>query len=347
MVRDKAYITIILILIILLAFSLIRINTLESENSVLDRRVRSLESRIASNATGYQRLEYNYTVLRSLYSSLTEKYRVLTAEYSRLNKSYAEAARELRDARLSLSRALRILSQLTVTLDKASEKTIEATMIPQAFRRVLNYLEVYRVRSTVESIIRDKDNFWMSIEDIYYYITEHIVYVKDTDHLIILVNHTNIDGSRVAYKVDYYWIRNYVQTPYETLTMGQGDCDDQAVLAYAMIKYYMVNMRLHDQPLYFAKFIMADGSAHTTVILPIGNGNITIIDPAGHYLTIYITLMNSRPAIDELESYSYYWEDHGGISLVYLYTINITDGSYSLVASGSIYSVGEYLETHG
>jgi hypothetical protein len=33
-------------------------------------------------------------------------------------------------------------------------------------------------------------------------------------------------------------IANYVQTPEWTLTQKQGDCDDQAALEYAMLRYY-------------------------------------------------------------------------------------------------------------
>ncbi|MEM4924767.1 MAG: hypothetical protein QXE70_10425, partial [Ignisphaera sp.] len=119
---------------------------------------------------------------------------------------------------------------------------------------------------------------------------------------------------------------------------------DQAVLAYAMIKYYFIFVHGKEYDLLIAGIEMGDGSRHLAVFLPVQGGKLTIIDPAGSYLTS--TLLGSithRPAYEELMRYSSHWSSHGGVKKIDLYRVDVRTGRYYLVVSGDINTVAIYL----
>ncbi len=345
--KEQIYIAIILILIITNIASMIRINYLFEEKEETEKLLRNLLSQRTRNATLYQALYYNYTTLRAKYESLLSDYNEIKEKYDELNENYnvLEASSEAMKQKYMRLRSYTI--HLTSQLTKLQNETMIASLIPYAFKRVLNYYEIYLIRDYVYKAVKHPDSMWLSIQDIYNYVATNIKYTHDTKHIVVFVNYTVIDGKLVASNLEYMFVTNYIQTPRETILYGHGDCDDQAVLIYAMIKYYLVSIYMHDTTLYIAKIDMNDGYSHLAVFLPTGNGNLTIIDPAGKYLTIYISLMNSRPAYEELLAYSNHWMSHGGINSIYLYEVDISDGSYRLVMYGSLYQVAMFLEGKG
>ena len=86
-------------------------------------------------------------------------------------------------------------------------------------------------------------DYWGSIQKIYGYIRAKVRYAYDVE--IPVPNPSlppNADEEPLLGGWSYTMIQNYVQTPEFTIKYGQGGCDDQAVLAYAMIKYYMIKV---------------------------------------------------------------------------------------------------------
>ncbi len=139
-----------------------------------------------------------------------------------------------------------------------------------------------------------------------------------------------------------YTSRNYVQTPKLTVDLGQGDCDDQAILAYAMLKYYMRNVHGKYYSLYLAYIEFSDNNAHLAVFMPVSGGNICIIDPASAYLTknIFGTI-TSKEALSELNAYSSSWRSSAGsITYIRLYSV-AADGSYMAVSEESMSQVAQ------
>ena len=216
--------------------------------------------------------------------------------------------------------------------------------IPEAFSRTLNEVSVNEVSSVVLSVTGSSSGLWSSCQKIYDYITLNIEYVNDIDMPYPSTYwHINIDGFDYIINFSITTCRNYVQKPSLTLEIKQGDCDDQAVLAYAMTKYYMKYIGGTVYRLYIAFIDYSDDTAHLAVILPVQGGNVCIMDPAGNYLTSSMGTITSKPAQSELQAYSDYWSSTGSIKYIKLYDVSIQDGNYSIAAEGTINQIATFL----
>jgi hypothetical protein len=161
---------------------------------------------------------------------------------------------------------------------------------------------------------------------------------------IFYYSHVNIDGFDYIISFETSTVRNYVQTPRLTLEIKQGDCEDQAILTYAMIEYYMKHIIGTECNLYIACMDFSDSSVHVAVFLPVQGGNVCIIDPAGSYLTKESGEIASEPAQQELQAYSNYWpSSHVSISHIKLYDVSVIDGSYKVVAEGDLNQITAFL----
>ena len=162
----------------------------------------------------------------------------------------------------------------------------------------------------------------------------------------ITISYVDVNGHTYAYKIDVSTFQKYIQTPKLTLEIKQGDCDDQAILVYAMIKYYMKYVVGTEYTLYLAEITFNNNEGHLAVFLPVQGGELYIIDPAGHYLTsTFLGTITSQPAYQELQSYSNWWSSEGGIKRIVLYEVNIVDGSYTIVEQGNISQIASFLST--
>ena len=242
----------------------------------------------------------------------------------------------------TLSSYYKELSQNVLSLNGL---LLSYTSLEQAFSRTLNEEAVNEVFSTVNSATGGSTSFWPSIEKIYNYITSDVKYANDVDMpYISSYNHTNIDGFDYIISFETSTVRNYVQTPKLTLEIKQGDCEDQAILAYAMIKYYMKHVVGTEYSLYIASIEFSDGSEHVAVFLPVRGGNVCIIDPAGSYLTKEYGEIATKPAQQELQTYSNYWSSsHGSMKSLTLYDVSVIDGSYKVVAEGDLSQIMAFL----
>ena len=214
----------------------------------------------------------------------------------------------------------------------------------ESFPRVLCSDEVQEASSTVSSITRASET-WYSYEKIYEYIVENVEYVNDIDlPYIHTYQYTSLDEHDVITSFTTATRSDYIQTPQLTLDIEQGDCDDQAILAYAMIQYYRTYIYGTEYLLYIAYIDFSRG-AHVAVLLPVTNGQLCIVDPAGHYLTSSHSSIASKDALPELQTYDRYWSDQGGITNIELYDVTITTGAPTLVKSGSLIQIANFLET--
>jgi hypothetical protein len=215
--------------------------------------------------------------------------------------------------------------------------------IPEAFPRVLNDGAIKKTAAAVAAAGTSSSDIWSSIQKIYEYVTTNIKYAKDIE-MPYISTYWYVTYEGREYVTRFYdevkTVQNYIQTPELTLNIKQGDCDDQAILAYAMIKYYMKYVYGTEYPLYLASIEFSSGYCHSAVILPVQGGEICIIDPAGNYLTKSGGVIASKAALPELQTYSNYWlHDAGSITYILLYKVNVIDGSYTVFANGTISQV--------
>lgn len=306
----------------------------------------------------YEDLQTNYNALNSQYSSLQANHSQLQSQYSSLNNQYAS----LNSQYQSLQGMYNLLSsdydallgecaRLNSTVANIISTTDSYAGLTASFPRVLNDNAVKATASAVTAAGASKSDYWGSIQKIYRYVTSNIAYVHDIEMPYWYISHTmTIKGQTYIYGADYFKFQNYIQTPELTLEIKQGDCDDQAILAYAMIKYYMKYVYGTEYSLYLAHVEFSDGSAHLSVVMPVQGGNICIIDPAGSYLTstlyIWQYVITQKPALQELQAYSNHWKYGGGtgpITYIKLYRVNVVDGSYTVAAEGTISQVAAAL----
>ena len=296
----------------------ILVAALNSEKQCLEARVNTLEQEKAS-----------------LQSSLNEQKGLLISERYQVT---------------SLNLKVNELNQLVDYFGNLSEDVTEMdqaldsyTSLPESFTRVLNSEAILSTASAVSSATGSSKDMWTSEQKIFDYIKSNVKYAYDVE-MPYISYYRYIDSSGIRYITEFTLnvSQNYVQTPGLTLDINQGDCDDQAVLAYAMLKYYMKNVLGTEYNLYLASMEFTTGPGHVAVIMPVQGGNLCIIDPAGSYLTLKGGSIASKAALQELQAYSNYWAPNAGsIRSMQLYRIDTTDGSHTLVAEGTIEEIAQ------
>lgn len=98
------------------------------------------------------------------------------------------------------------------------------------------------------------------------------------------------------------------QFPNETLTLNEGDCEDQAILLCAMINCYSGGH-------YAVHCIGFDASngGHIAVQLPVSGNKISILDTAGDYFTHNsFGTLTSKDVSEEINNWLTYWADDAG-----------------------------------
>jgi hypothetical protein len=110
-----------------------------------------------------------------------------------------------------------------------------------------------------------------------------------------------------------------------------------------MIKYYMIKVHGREYALYIAEIVFGNVS-HLAVFLPVRGGELTIVDPAGSYLTVDSWgRICSRPASIELQRYREWWSAKHQIRRIELYSVDVKTGSYEQVASGTLEEIAAFL----
>lgn len=280
----------------------------------------------------YQVVYDNYKTLYNNYNELSTKYNDLMMNYTSLKSEYS-----------TLLQMKEYYGNLSNDVLKFKNLIYSYIGIPEAFPRVLNEDAIKKTSNAVINAGVVPSNLWVSIQKIYDYITTNIKYAYDIE-MPYISTYWSVTYDGKEYVTKFYdevkTIEQYVQTSELTLKIKQGDCDDQAILAYAMIKYYMRYINGTEHDLYIALIKFSKGDGHLSVILPVQGGKLCIIDPAGHYLTKSEDMITSKEALSELQAYSNYWSDTAGaITNMALYKINVTDGSYTLFVNGTISQV--------
>jgi hypothetical protein len=332
--KNSAALAVALILLILLVlsnatwyFEYLRLST---EYTNLVNRYQDLISNYYTLLSNYNDLKRNFDFLNKSYSSLFFEHAKLMREYDSLLSGYAS----LKDKSIKTSRSLlSLLNELELL-----------AYTPKAFKRVLNWKAVEAVGKYVNESGVNPWDYWGSIQKIYDYIRAKVRYAYDVE--IPVPNPPlppNVDEELLLCGWSYTIYRYYVHTPYFTNKYWHSYCDDQAVLAYAMIKYYMIKVHGREYALYIAEIVFGNVS-HLAVFLPVRGGELTIVDPAGSYLTVDSRgRICSRPASIELQRYREWWSAKHQIRRIELYSVDVKTGSYEQVASGTLEEIAAFL----
>jgi len=252
-------------------FYIPQINELSLQYENLSEEYNNLNIAYENLSEEYEDLNINYETLEDQRDDVQDQYSTLSSQFNALQIDYASTKTKYK----GLSNDVQDFEDLLQSY----------CYFEESFSRVLSSNEVNKVSSIVFSITRSSD-IWYSYEKIYDYIVDNVEYVNDILlPYIYTYQHTSIDGDDVITSFTTNTRGEYIQTPQLTLDIEQGDCDDQAILAYAMIGYYDKYIHGTEYNLYIASIDFSEGEGHATVFLPVENGKLCIVDPAGNYLT--------------------------------------------------------------
>jgi len=287
----------------------------ESQITGLETQIETLEDQIQILENEKLSLQSQLHNLKDRYNQLQSAYRTLEADYTDLSASYNDLVENYEKWRAYLETYIYLID---------------------SFKRTLNDDEILSLTSLVESLVSDPDDWWRSVKQLYDYVAYNIQYVSDEPFPVPPTASELESGGYTNATVEELFM-----SPTETLELGQGDCDDQAVLLYALIKSYNKYVYGTDYELWIMDVWFKE-AAHLAVAFPVSGGELTIIDPAGHYYTRWLLSLSSNDPYEELEKYSNYWSEYGGITYITLYSIY--EGEAYEVISGSIQEVADFIE---
>ncbi len=236
----------------------------------------------------------------------------------------------------------KVIENLTSTLNNITITLSEYTSLPLSFKRVLTLDEVLATKWYVEAAGVIETSPWDSYRNLYIWVSSSIRYTYDplipVPYCEFLANSSCI--------LRYNIVDDYVQPPSYTLLYRQGDCEDMAILLYAMIKYYELFIHKSEYIVWIASIVFEDYTGHTAIIIPAVGGKIGVLDPAGRYMTMDIHgLLVAKPVREELENYSKWWEARGGIKTITLYRVDVVSRVYYIDAMGTLEEIIEYIES--
>ena len=313
-----------------------QINDLKIQLSGYELQYEALSGQYETLSKEYEALKTEIENLQSQYTKLSSDYDAVQSQFRLLSDDYEEVSGYLKNLSADVRSIIKLLNYYC--------------SIPEAFEYVLNGEELMKIASTVSTVTEESKNNWFAYEKIYKYVTYQIDYAPDVEFPYIgEYFHKILDGREIITGFSVDTKMNYVQTPRFTIEYKQGDDEDQVILAYAMIKYYERNIYETEYTLYIADIKFSDGSSHLALFLPVIGGRtrenrLCILDPAGPYFTSKYGEITQREIPTEFEVYSKAWKTAGEIKNIKLYDIDVTDGSYTVAASGTLDEVAAFLE---
>ena len=329
-----------------------QINNLENLNvgfsedlSILEAQYEKSSSDLSLLSSQYETLDSEHTLLLENYASLTELYETSVADYEQLESNYGvlESSKKSLESihESSLSHYARLSDDVLELYDMLGAYG----SLEDSFQRVLCQSEVEKLASIV-TLITDPDSNWVSNNAIYNYLINNVEYALDPEiPQIIHYSTVTIDYHQYITGFSTSTRQELIQTPDYTLENGQGDCEDQAILIYAMIKYYLINIYGTNYCTYLMRLELGDGGGHMAVLIPVQDGNVCILDSAGNYYTSRWGYIAQKVVSTELNAYSNLWSDHQGIDNIVLYDVDISDGDFTIDFEGTLEELIPFLES--
>lgn len=258
---------------------LFRFESLSSENLMVKSKLESLNESYRVLYEDYVRLQEDHTNLVSLYSDLTESYGELNSSYHGLMEDYLLLLDEyngLKDAYNMIQAELRgagggFHSYMEAYLRLVEEVNVHV-LHPRTEDKLLVTPDDPRVRRiTLQitggwSIPGDFDEMLKDVKAMYDWVRSNIRYRDDGMYPVL-------PGDP---RLPVIYVAEMWQYPNQTLSVREGDCEDQALLLASMISSYFKGR--------FRVECIAV-TEHMAVYIPAEDGRIMILDPTGNYYT--------------------------------------------------------------
>ncbi|MCX8161992.1 MAG: hypothetical protein N3E44_03230 [Candidatus Bathyarchaeota archaeon] len=292
----------------------------------------------------YNRLNESYSILESMYESLTENYSILQRSFDELNIGYRDIQLEYIRLRSSYDKLLGSYEALKARYTNLSRNyevwrryMLSYLSFPDSIPRVLSDDEIGRFASLVQALITYPLDYWLSIEEIYMYIKNHVGYADDPP--------IPYPPTASSLEAGYYKPETYdriILSPMETLKRGYGDSEDQSILLYALIKAYERYMHGREYVVWILDIALIDGKRHMAVAIPAQGGGIAIIDVAEGYYTGDPSSLKPLDSYMELISYSSLFIHHEGIESVAIYTVR--SGRLIRILEGDLHDMIDFVK---
>ena len=248
---------------------------LSEEHAKLKESYQLITANYTSLKEKYDSLRKNYQLLEDDYRLLKESYQRLAENYTSLKEDYEQLMAEYENVTAGYEHLEANLSGIKRNLELIRERIL---LPPDFFPTILKQSMSFSVLTlTREKLGLSKDmNPEFKARKIMEWIIRNTQYLQDDYHQYIV-------GSRLATRNDF------ASAPNETLSRRGGDCEDLAILAYAMLK----SMLGEDEAVYLIAVTNGD-MAHAAVLYK-SRDKFIVIDPAMNYVTdariVFVTNM--------------------------------------------------------
>jgi hypothetical protein len=297
---------------------------------------------------GYQSqigtLRLELSQIQADYEALQGSFNQKSAEYNTLNSMYLSVQSQrdalqgsLANLQSEMDTKEGYMKEVSTDLLGLYDQLNSYRNLEDSFPRVLSGDELDKIGSTVTQLTDPSKDTWYNYQRLWDHVDDNIAYIYDVEFpYISTYSSITVDGVRCFTEFAVETQVNYHQTPEFTLEYKQGDCDDQAILLYGMMRYYLRHIHGTVYSNYLAFISYTDGEAHLAVFMPVQGGNICILDPAGNYATERYGALTSKTPSTELQSYADHWSSEHVIESIKLYWVNDVDGSFSVEFEGGL-----------
>lgn len=240
---------------------LARSQALESSYNELNSsymQVREENERLANESLKLRQavddLRDELTSLRGSLSRVEKLYQALSANYSLLSSNYTALKKDYDQLKLLLES----LSTKVLIEPKNLPKIIKGSFLESSSIRSLAIDRLKLSRSERPAEKAEKVTTW---------ILTYLQYIPDDFHEVV------VDGKLLK-------VMDRISSPAETLSRGGGDCEDLALLSYALLAQALGDR----ESIYLIGLRGALEIGHIALLYKVGE-SFMVIDPAGLYLT--------------------------------------------------------------
>jgi len=270
------------------------VTLLELDLETAEGEISTLESDLAAKETEVFSLQSDLAAVEAEISDLETDLTAAEAEVSRLEGELSTAQGDITGLEGELAAAQAEVDSITQALAQAQdEKAALETQLSEwasAYTSISNEIFLkLGIGDDASSFITPNDpvvnnlataitggysedwnEHWRDIKRLYSWVVNNIEYNHDTPVPILP---DTPDG-------DILWIDEYWRTPSETVEAEVGDCEDMALLLQSLVLNYE-----NEQFPTWAIGLQSSNGGHLAVALPVGDGNLVILDPAGIFFT--------------------------------------------------------------
>jgi len=301
------------------------------------------QSQIGLLRSELDQLEAEYETLQGSYSQKSAEYNNLNSMYISVQGQRDTLQSSLTNLQSEMGTKEGYMKEVSTDLLELYDQLNSYCDLEDSFPRVLSSVELDKIGPIVTQLTNPSKDPWYNYQRLWDYVDDNVAYAYDNEFpYISTYRYITVDGVKCFTEFAVETRTNYQQTPEFTLEHKQGDCEDQAILLYGMMRYYLRHIHGTVYNSYLAFITYTDGEAHVAVFMPVQGGTICILDPAGNYATERYGSLTSKTPTTELQSYADHWSREHVIESIKLYWVNDLDGSFSVEFEGSLSEAADF-----